>query len=257
MKIHDPDRIARFKSRRVAPDPFWKMPPTDIPDTPITLEMPANGALRARPIISRSAPRPTTKYPSIRLGRSVHCESVLEVETAEWCDACYTVKSFGEQPLTIHYEIAGQRLTHIPDFLVHTDDDTAFVEVKFIIDIDQDVYTRTWILKKALFELGYRYYLITENELRQGNYLTNARYLLRRGRAAVPDTIKYQLISRLRSGESLTWGGLTITEQFHAARLILEGELWVPMRLPILPSTALILPAKKQEEQPWLSQLLN
>jgi hypothetical protein len=257
MKTFDPDRVARFKSRRIAPDPFWKVPMTDIPETPIALEMPAKGQLRARRIICRSAPRPTTKFPSIRLGRSVHCESDIEVETAEWFDACSTVNTFGEQPLTIHYEIAGQCRTHIPDFCVITKDGKAFVEAKFIIDIDEDIYTRTWILKKALFDIGYRYYLVTENETRCGNYLTNARYLLRRGRAVVPDTIKFEFISRLRSGETLTWGALTAAQQLHVARLILQGVLWVPMHLPILPGTALLLPSQKQEEQPWLSQLLN
>lgn len=257
MNKYDPDRHARFKSHRISPEPFWKMPPNDPPATPITLVFPAKGELRARRVISRSALRPTTKVPSLRLGRSVHCESVLEAETAELLDACSAVKTFGEQPVTIHYQLAAQRHTHIPDFLVRTDDGAAFVEVKFVIDIDEDVYTRTWVLKKALLELGYRYYLVTENELRRGPYLTNARYLLRRGRAVVPDAVKFHLISRLRSGERLTWSDLTPSEQFHAARLILEGVLWVPMHLPILPSTSLVLPAKKQEVEPWLSQLFN
>lgn len=257
MKTYDPDRIARSKSLRRPINPFLQAPIPDALATSIHLEMPTNGRLRARRVISRSAPRPTTKFPSIKLGRSVHCESPLEVEASEWFDACSSVKFFGEQPLIIHYDIAGQRHKHIPDFLVRTDDGTALVEVKFVIDIDQDVYTRTWVLKKALFELGYRYYLVTENETRRGNYLKNARYLLRRGRATVPDAVKYHLISRLRRGERLTWGDLTSTEQFHAARLILEGVFWVPMHLPILPSTSLVLPAKTQEEQPWLLQLLN
>lgn len=257
MKTYDPDRIARSKRVSRSLIPFWKEPPSHVPEAPISLQLPADGELRARRVISRSAPRPTTKVPSIRLGRSVHCESALEVDAAELFDVCSSVKMFGEQPLTIHYEMAGKRYTHIPDFLVRTDDGAAFVEVKYVIDIDEDVYTRTWVLKKSLIELGYHYYLVTENELRQGHYLTNARYLLRRGRAKVPDTIKYQLISRLRSGEQLTWGRLTTTEQFHAARLILEGVLWVPMHLPILVNTPLVLPAKQQEVVPWVSQLFN
>lgn len=223
----------------------------------VEIEPPAPGQWRVRRIISRAACRATTKYPSVRLDRSVHCESRLEVELAELLDACAQVTHFGEQPARLRFSMDGAVHSHVPDFLAQSATDRTFFEVKFVKDVTADVLARTQCLIPLLAERGYRYRLVTERQLRQGSYLDNARYLLRRGRAPVPRTVALSLLTRVRAAGTLRWDAIERDNLVaEIARLILDGALAVPMQSPLGPQTQ-VTAATNEEGEPWAWALFN
>ncbi len=226
-------------------------------ETPVFLQFPALGELRVRRIISRSAPRPVTKYPSVRLGRTVHCESSLEVDVAELLDACGQVTGFGEQPVIIRYVLGGVRHWHVPDFMATTLWNRVLIEVKFTKDVTPEVLERTQFLTHALRSLGYDYCLVTEEQIHRGAYLDNARYLLRRGRTRIPTRRGLELFSQIKAAGNLPFGVFDSDEdRTIVARLILDGRLSVPMDTALGPYSPVGL-ASREEGQPWAWALFN
>lgn len=224
---------------------------------PVSIEFPSNGEIRVRRLVSRSAPRPITKYPSVRLGRSVHCESSLEAEFAELLDACVAVSRFCEQPAIIHYQMDGVPHRHIPDFLASTKHRKAFIEIKFERDVTPDVMARTEFLQRALKNKGYEYHLLTERMIRRDAYLENARFLLKRGRMPLPRQRELELFSQVYAAKSVSFSSLTAGEGMaHVSRMILNGVLSVSMDVPIRPDTPVTV-ANKEEGQPWVWALFN
>lgn len=225
--------------------------------TSIHIEYPSKGELRVRRLVSRSAPRPITKYPSVRLKRSVHCESSLEADVAELFDACAQVSKFGEQPVFIRYKMAGESHWHVPDFLAKAKQSKAFIEVKFAKDVTPEVEARTDFLKAALRSEGYEYYLLTERQIHRDSYLENARFLLRRGRYPFPKQREMELVSQVRTAQALPLSAFMAGEGIvHISKLILDGVLSVPMDVPLGPNTPVTM-TKKEEGQPWVWALFN
>lgn len=75
-------------------------------------------------------------YPSKKAGRTVAFESRLERDHLLLLDADPDVRSFDEQPVTIHFDHADGRRRYTPDVRVlHRDGTTTFVEVKYESDI--------------------------------------------------------------------------------------------------------------------------
>lgn len=223
----------------------------------IQVEYPPKGEIRVRRLVSRSAPRPITKYPSVRLGRSVHCESSLEADLAELFDACAQVSKFGEQPVLIRYEMAGASHWHVPDFLAQAKHGKAFIEVKFAKDVTPEVMARTDFLKAALRSDGYEYYLLTERQIHRDSYLENARFLLRRSRYPVAKHREMELFSQIRTAQMLPLSVFMAGDDLvHISKMILDGVLSVPMAVPLAPATPVTI-AKKGEGQPWVWALFN
>lgn len=73
---------------------------------------------RVRQVISRSPCKVVYKFPSIKLGRMVYCESGLELDYSFLLDADQEVISFQEQPGKIKYHLNGKLHKYTPDFLV-------------------------------------------------------------------------------------------------------------------------------------------
>ena len=209
-----------------------------------------------RRLVSRSAPRPVTKYPSLRLARSVHCESALEVRVAELFDACAGITCFAEQGAELSYASGGVTCRHIPDFFVKAKGRHAFVEVKYRRTITADDRLRAAILTQSLVPLGYDYFLVTEDHVARGAYLDNARYILRRGRAAVSERAKVVLYSRVKLNTLVLGDVLNTADLGHVAAMVLEGILSVPMDEPFHRNIRITL-ANDGEGMPWAWALLN
>lgn len=221
----------------------------------VSLRFPVAPELRIRRLISRSAPRPVFKVPSVRLGRSVHCESQLEAELAELFDACPGLEFFGEQGAEIRYELGGETHRHIPDYYLKARNKRAFVEAKFNKTLTETEHRRTTLLRSALAPLGYDYFLVTESHTRQGAYLANARFLLRRGRMAVPESFTTLLCSHLRHHRMELGEVLGSPNLAHIAALALRGVISLPMREAFVATTPIVL--GDGEGMPWAWALLS
>lgn len=200
----------------------------------LKIELPSGHAIRMRKLVHRGTQRPVFKVPSVKLGRAVQCESLLEVDMAILLDADPAVTLFAEQPTRIHYDGGAGEQSHIPDFFVLRGDRPQFVEVKFKKDVDHAVHARTELMTRALGKAGVGYVLMTEEEIRCGGSVQNALMLLRRARHEVPHAQHLAALERLRQRQKLTLGdfGWSVphsTDAVAIARLILAGIASVPL----------------------------
>jgi hypothetical protein len=223
--------------------------------TSLTIQFPPEGTLRHRRIISRSAPRPTTKYLSVRLGRWVHCESSLECDVVELLDACPAVKTFAEQAVMLSYSVGDEVRTHYPDVWVKTARRRAIVEVKFLATITDDDLQRAHMLRPLLAEQGYEYLLVDETHINRHTYLANARFLLRRGRVE-PSEVERVAILHLVMTQGMRLGDIVNTPYMaHVAWMVLMGFLIMPMRDPFTGETQITTPGSNEEATPWALEL--
>ncbi len=230
---------------------------------PISATLPEPGQHRVRKLIHRGAMRPTTKFLSVKLDRSVHCESALEADCAYLLDACPKVESFAEQPAVLHYFQDGILRRHVPDFFVVAKSNRYFVEVKFERDLDEDINRRTELLKALLKPLGFSYHVVTENIIRSGAGLDNAHALLLRGREQPTDIWSLSAHHAIRQSEFLPlayfgWHRSGELEAAWIARLILQGQIHVDLSQKITTDSMVsVNPLTIKENALWPSAALK
>jgi hypothetical protein len=204
------------------------IPPARTPT--ISIEFPVGGK-RAREVISRSNSKATGKYPSWKMNRNVHYESLHECNAFKLLDACPEVSYFGEQPCRIRYVMNGELRIHYPDVLVKIHATKELLEIKTPDDAAaEEVRERTEFMQRALPLLGFRYRVLTSDLLSQSPRLNNAETLLRFGRTPVSPVVREQIRQMFMASGSERWGtfqtGLIGTNYRSAVcRLLLEGAL--------------------------------
>ncbi len=88
-------------------------------------------AMRAREVISRGSKKFRVKFPSKKLNRGVHCESLLERDFLYLLEFSPGVISYKEQPEKIFYERHGKTHAYFPDFEVRLrNGKVLYVEIK-------------------------------------------------------------------------------------------------------------------------------
>lgn len=225
---------------------------------PLRVDLPPVGAVRMRNLVHRGTQKPVFKVPSLTLGRTVQCESLLEYEAALLLDASPQVRSYAEQPARIHFALCGAARSHIPDFAVLVGRRKAFLEIKFNKDVTTEVHERTAVLKNQLSRLGWEYHLLTESVLRHGSVLENAKSILRRARHATSEIDSLRVLEHLRSGSGKTLGdyGWTAHQSVQAAniaQLITDGHAEVDWLEPLSDTSPVCAThALNEEAAPWL-----
>lgn len=216
--------------------PIQVAPPPYKPE--ISIEFPTEG-LRAREVVSRSNAKATGKYPSWKMKRNVHYESLHECNAFKLLDACSEVSYFAEQPCRVRYVLNGEKRTHYPDILVKIPSGKELVEIKTPEEAaTEEVRERTAFMRHALPVLGYGYRVLTSDLLSQNPRLDNVEKLLRFGRSPVSSVIREQIRQMFKvNGNKAQWGA------FHASgelkyrpalyRLILEGILKIDFNQPL------------------------
>lgn len=197
----------------------------------LQVDLPKDGNVRMRKLVHRGTQRPVFKVPSLKLDRSVHCESLLEHEAALLLDADPAVAEFVEQPARLHFQVAtnAEPTSHIPDFAVLGNGRLRFIEVKFEKDVDTGVSERTGRLQELLGKFDVGYELWTERQIRRGHAAENALRVLRRARSATDDTHELAALERLRLArrlrlDQLGWNDSDPLNAACIARLILSGH---------------------------------
>lgn len=204
---------------------------------------PEAGRLRSRQIISRSRARPTGKYPSLKLGRMVHWESVYELHAFRLLDCDPCVQMFAEQPCEIRYVLHGSAHSHFPDVLVVHTDRKELWEIKPDSHANRpEIAERTALLSTCLPDWGYRYRLVLAAELTVQPRMNNLVTLLRFGRTEVPAIQRECVLEGLRRTRMVTWqqvsdGALGTNGRAVLCRLTLEGLLAVEIQTQIGPTT--------------------
>lgn len=142
---------------------------------------------RARPVISRSPYRVVYKFPSIKLGRTIYCESCLELHYAFLLDADHgDVLYFKEQPGKIRYNLDGKLHTYTPDFLVIRSNKKQIVEVKpESITSSEENIVLFRIIEPICREAGYEFIVATDLKIRVQPRLDNIKLLWKYGRTPI------------------------------------------------------------------------
>ena len=136
---------------------------------------------RAREPISRSRGQMRGKFPSIKAGRMIHCESLLELDLAVVLEFSKAIVRYREQPLTAHYVFDGRIRRYTPDFeITLASGETMLIEVKPAQKLlDEQERKRFEQIADHFARQGQRFAILTELEIRQTVLLANLRCLLR------------------------------------------------------------------------------
>jgi hypothetical protein len=210
---------------------------------------PDPGQMRSRKVVSRSNARSTGKYPSWKMGRMIHWESINELNAFRLLDCDPSVKSYCEQPCQIRYVLDGVERVHYPDILVTTTAGKQLWEVRVRSNASEpELLARANFLSHALPRWGYEYRTVFGEDLARQPRLNNANLLLRLGKRAVSDC-EWEGVRRTLSEQ----GGLVWSEAISGnygtkgreilLSLVLRGVLTIDMNSPISPATEFV--AKK------------
>jgi hypothetical protein len=130
-------------------------------------------------------------FPSLKLGRMVAFESLIERDFIYLLDFEPGVTWFTEQPLTIFYWYEGKTLGYTPDFHVINGDQNILVECKpqkFISKADnQRKFTaaQAWCMAK-----GWLFRVVSDEQLRRGHRVNNVKLLTQFARYNIRPEVK-------------------------------------------------------------------
>ena len=136
-------------------------------DRIISITYPEKGKVRVREPFTKSSPFTKGRMNSNKMGRVIKWSSQGEKNFFQILEADSNVKSYGEQPVKIHYEYNGKVRTHVPDGLVVTKKGKWLCEVKPKDKVNQDLIDRTNLLTKLLplFKDAYFYALVISEDI--------------------------------------------------------------------------------------------
>ena len=142
---------------------------------------------RARQVIGRSPCRVVYKFPSIKLKRTVYCESGLELDYSFLLDSDHgDVVSFQEQPRKIKYCLNGEPHTYTPDFFVSRRNKKQIIEVKPESKVWSKENTILFgIIETICHQADYEFLIVTDVEIRVQPRLDNIKLLWKYGRTPI------------------------------------------------------------------------
>jgi hypothetical protein len=207
---------------------------------------PEPGQMRSRKIVSRSNARSTGKYPSWKMGRMMHWESINELNAFRLLDCDPNVRSYCEQPCQILYVLDGVERVRYPDILVTTTTGKQLWEVKPRSHASEpEVIARANFLSRVLAKWGYEYQTVFAEDLARRPRLSNANLLLKFGKQAVNDCEREGVRRTLAEQGELLWSDAICGNYGARGReillsLVLRGVLTFDMDSPISSATEFV-----------------
>lgn len=119
------------------------------------------------------------KFPSMKLGRMVECESLLEADAVRLLEFSPGVLSYQEQPAHIHYWDGGNMRDYYPDFQLELRDGRiVHLEVKRSEELAKATLENKFgAIARHYAEMGKHFRIATEQEIRKEPLQTNLRRL--------------------------------------------------------------------------------
>jgi hypothetical protein len=139
-------------------------------------------------------------FPSLKLGRMVAFESLIERDFIYLLDYEPAVEHFSEQPLVIRYQHAGKKRQYTPDFRVIYRGHPFLFECKptrFVNDLENQIKfeaARLWCQ-----EQGWTFGIVTDEHLTSNWRITNIKLLTQFARYSIGPEIKGRIFAFLSS----------------------------------------------------------
>lgn len=167
--------------------------------------------MRVRKVVTRSGKRFRGKFPSRKLNRMVHWESLLERDAIFHFEYHPLVMSYQEQPsIEIYYDSHGTPHRYFPDFRLNfRDGRELFVEVKptqFLAT--KEVREKFQAVAKMFEEQGRRFRIMTEDDIRRQPLLSNLLRIHQSGKRASQVEPDARLVKTLTGGPLWTRANL-------------------------------------------------
>lgn len=199
------------------------------------------------------------KFPSIKMGKMIAFESLLERDLIYLLDYEEDVEWFEEQPLTIEYLYEAKLLHYTPDFHLIEKGRDILIECKpekFVARRENrrkaDV-ARRWCLQH-----DWEYRIVTELHIRSGFRLQNVKILTRYARADVSLAMRESIYTHINHCpgqtsiddivKNVSRGNAAITAA-SILHMTFYHELWVPLNDVVLSGeTQVSLPLQMRKE---------
>lgn len=141
--------------------------------------------MRARKIINGGTKKNIGKFPSLKMGRIIWYESLLERDYIYLLEFDSDVVAYHEQPCRIHYTYKGKHRRYTPDLHVQRNDKRLIVEVKPKAKVFSERNTLLFrIASQICREQDYEFMVVTD-ELIRGQRLENIKLLYKYARTPV------------------------------------------------------------------------
>ncbi len=210
---------------------------------------------RSREVISPSGGIMRCKFPSLKNGRLVHCEGLLELDAAYLFEAHRRIVRYREQPARHHYADGDRTRRYTPDFeLTFVGGSTLLVEIKPERSLATDEVQQTLrAVRDHMARFGHPFVVLTDAELRLEPRQSNVRLIFRRAGRCWPtgDAARVDLSRQLASlpmplreaDEAFKVSGRT-----SVYTLLLLGLLRFDQSSPLRPCT-LIYPTQEFDDE--------
>lgn len=194
--------------------------------------------MRIRKVVTRSGKRFRGKFPSLKLNRMVHWESMLERDAIFHFEYHPLVVNYQEQPsIEIYYDKDGEQHRYFPDFrLTFRDGDDLYVEVKPArLLTTKAMRDKLQAIAKRFEEQGRRFRVMTEVDIRRQPLLTNLQRLHASSKRAARQMPDAQLAKTLSGGPfwKLEDLALQLLGVHQVLRLVQSCHLRIDLEKPL------------------------
>jgi hypothetical protein len=194
--------------------------------------------MRVRKVVTRSGKRFRGKFPSKKLGRMVHWESMLERDAIFHFEYNPLLVGYQEQPsIEIYYDKEGEQRRYFPDFrLDFQDGRELYVEVKpASVLATRLVREKFQSVAKRFEEQGRHFRVLTDEDIRREPLLSNLNKVHQSSKHAAQEMPDAQLIDTLSGGPF--WELSNLVQQFkgiqRVLRLVSSKHLRIDLEKPL------------------------
>ena len=153
------------------------------------------------------------KFPSLKLGRMVGYQSLIERDFIYLLDFDATVTTYAEQPFSLHYKDGSKQRRYTPDFSFTRDNQTYLVECKHHDFMQPEKNRLKWAAARQWCdERGAVFVVVTEAAIRAGHRLENVKLLTDYARYTVDESTKLTILqAALTANSPLTMSDMMMT----------------------------------------------
>lgn len=194
--------------------------------------------MRVRKVVTRSGKRFRGKFPSLKLNRMVHWESMLERDAIFHFEYHPLVVHYQEQPsIEFFYDKQGEQHRYFPDFrLSFRDSEDLYIEVKpsrlLTTKVTRD---KLQAIAKRFEEQDRRFRVMTEHDIRREPLLTNLKRIHASSKRASQELPNEQLIKSLLGGPHWKLADLSVQLRGvqRVLRLVQSNHLSIEFETPL------------------------